>query len=123
MAKLWKTYWIAAGSTLFTLSCFRNWRKYRGNHGWLFIAAKSALDSGLIVVLAIFCPPLLISLSVLWLLQFVREDPVWKTVFAVIAGLGLTAMSAWILEGLAVIGLFSIDQVSSKMLKHWKASA
>jgi hypothetical protein len=122
MTRLWKAYWIAAGSALCTLSAIRNWRKYRGHSLW-FIAGKSAMDSGLLVSLAVFCPPLLVSLCVLWLLQFIKDDPVWKTVFAVFAGMGLTAVGAWVLEGLIVIGVFSIDLLSSRMLKYWRASA
>ena len=122
MTRLWKAYWIAAGSTLYALSSVRNWKKYRGRSLW-FIAGKSAVDSGLVVSLAIFCPPLLVSLCVLWLVQFVKDDPVWKTVFAVLAGIGLTAVGAWVLEGLIVIGVFSIDLLSSRMLKYWRAGA
>jgi hypothetical protein len=122
MTRLWKAYWAAAGTALCVLAAVRNWKKYRGR-SWWFIGGKAALDSGLVVVLAVFCPPLLVSLSVLWLLQFVKKDPVWQTVVAVFAGMGLMTLGGWALEILILIGTFSMDLLSSRILKHWRDSA
>ena len=73
-------------------------------------------------LLAIFCPPLLIAYSVLWLAQFVSDEPIWRTTFSVLAGIALAAVGGWFLEAVIVIGLFAVDLVTGRFLNHWRAS-
>jgi hypothetical protein len=93
--------------------------KYRGESK-LWVAGKSVVDTSLVCLLAIFCPPLLIAYSVLWLVQLVSDDPIWKTTFSVIAGISLAAIGGRLLEAVLVVGLFSIDIVTGRFLHHWR---
>ena len=115
----WHAYWIGLAGAMLAVNFWRNHRKYRGeSRPW--VAGKSLADTSLVCLLAIFCPPLLIAYSVLWLVQFVSDDPLWKTTFSVIAGISLAAIGGWLLEAVLIVGLFSIDVVTGRFLHHWR---
>jgi len=115
----WHAYWAVLAAAMLAVNFWRNRRKYRGESR-LWVAGKSFADTSLVCLLAVFCPPLLIAYSVLWLVQFVSEDPLWKTTFSVVAGISLAAIGGWFLEAVLIVGLFSIDIVTGRFLRHWR---
>ena len=115
----WHAYWAGLAGAMLAVNICRNRRKYRGESR-LWVAGKSLADTSLVCLLAIFCPPLLIAYSVLWLVQFVSDDPLWKTSFSVIAGISLAAIGGWLLEAVLIVGLFSIDVVTGRFMHHWR---
>ena len=115
----WHAYWAGLAGAMLAVNFWRNRRKYRGESE-LWVAGKSVVDTSLVCLLAIFCPPLLIAYSVLWLVQFVSDNPLWKTTFSVIAGISLAAIGGWLLEAVLIVGLFSIDVVTGRFLHHWR---
>ena len=115
----WHAYWAGLVGAMLAVNIWRNRRKYYGESR-LWVAGKSVADTSLVCLLAIFCPPLLIAYSVLWLVQFVSDDPIWETTFSVIAGISLAAIGGWLLEAVLIVGLFSIDIVTGRFLHHWR---
>lgn len=115
----WHAYWAALTAAMLAVNLWRNRRKYRAE-SWLWCMGKSLSDTSLVCLLAIFCPPLLIAYSVLWLAQFVSDEPIWRTTFSVLAGITLAAVGGWFLEAVIVIGLFAIDIVTDRFLHHWR---
>ena len=117
----WHAYWAALAVAMLAVNLWRNRRKYHAE-SWLWCTGKSLADTTLVCLLAIFCPPLLIAYSVLWLAQFVSDEPIWRTTFSVLAGITLAAVGGWFLEAVIVIGLFAIDLVTGRFLNHWKTA-
>jgi len=117
----WHAYWIGLAAALLAVNFWRNRRKYRVESR-LWCTGKSLADTSLVCLLAVFCPPLLIAYSVLWLAQFVSDEPIWKTTFSILAGISLAAVGGWFLEIVIVIGLFAVDLVTSRFLHHWKTA-
>ena len=115
----WHAYWAGLAGAMLAMSFWRNHRKYRGEPR-LWVAGKSFADTTLVGLLAVFCAPLLIAYSVMWLVQFVSDEPIWKTTFSVIAGVSLVAVGGWLLEAVLIVGLFSIDIVTGRFLHHWR---
>jgi hypothetical protein len=115
----WHAYWAGLAGAMLAVNFWRNRRKYCGESK-LWVAGKSFADTSLVCLLAVFCPPLLIAYSVLWLVQFVSDDPLWKTTFSVIAGVSLAAIGGWLLEAVLIVGLFSIDVVTGRFMHHWR---
>ena len=117
----WHAYWIGLAGAMLAVNFWRNRRKYRGESGW-WCFGKSLADTTLVGLLAVFCAPLLIAYSVMWLVQFVSDEPIWKTTFSVIAGVSLAAVGGWFMEAVVIIGLFAIDLVTGRFLHHWQRS-
>jgi hypothetical protein len=115
----WHAYWAGLAAAMLAVNFWRNHRKYRGESR-LWVTGKSLADTSLVCLLAILCPPLLVAYSVLWLVQFVSDDPIWKTTFSVIAGISLAAIGGWLLEAVLIVNLFSIDVVTGRFLHHWR---
>jgi hypothetical protein len=115
----WHAYWAGLAAAMLAVNIWRNHRKYCGESK-LWVAGKSFADTSLVCLLAIFCLPLLIAYSVLWLVQFVSDAPLWKTTFSVVAGISLAAIGGWLLEAVLIVGLFSIDVVTGRFLHHWR---
>lgn len=121
MLRRYKWYGAALGGVMGLASFIRNYRKYPGRSP-LFLFFKSVGDSWLVLALAIVCPPLLIALCVTWLLQFVKGDAVWKTIAGVLSGIAFTILGGWLLEALLLSGIFAMDLVTGKAVRHWGES-
>src|ERR1019366_4845714 len=115
----WHVYWLSLAATLLAVNVCINRRRYRGeSKTWCF--GKSLVDTTLVCFLAAFCPPLLCAYVVLWSVQYVSAEPVWKTTFSIVAGIGLAAIGGWFLEGVILLGLFAIDLVTGRFVHHWR---
>lgn len=115
----WHAYWAGIAAAMLAVNFWRNRRKYR-EESRRWCVGKSVVDTSLVCLLAVFCPPLLIAYSVLWLAQFISDEPIWKTTFSVIAGISLAAVGGWFLEVVLIVGLFAIDLVTGRFLYHWR---
>ena len=115
----WKVYWGALLASLFTVSLWRNNRKYQERSRW-FRLGKAFMDAALVSLLATFCPPLLIAYCVLWATQFIPGDNVIKTTCSVIAGLSFTLIGGFFLEGILFVGVVAVDLVTGKFIHHWR---
>jgi hypothetical protein len=115
----WKVYWGALLASLLAVSLWRNNRKYQERSRW-FRLGKAFMDAALVSLLATFCPPLLIAYCVLWATQFIPGDSVIKTTCSVVAGLSLTLIGGFFLEGILFVGVIAVDLVTGKFIHHWR---
>src|ERR1019366_3344102 len=81
----WKVCWGALFASLFTVSLWRNNRKYKERSRW-FRFGKAFMDAVLVSLLATFCPPLLIAYCVLWATHFIPGDHLIKSPCPFVAG-------------------------------------
>ena len=116
----WQAYWIGLVAALLAVNFWRNRRKYRVESR-LWCTGKSLADTSLVCLLAVFCPPLLIAYSVLWLAQFVSDEPIWKTTFSILAGV-LGSGRRLVPRNCHRHRLVYVDMVTSRFLHHWKTA-
>lgn len=119
MTTRWKLYWGALVASLLSVALWRTKTQYKTRSNW-FVTGKAAIDTTLVVLLAAFCPPLLIAYCTLWLSQFVSASAWLKTTVSIGAGLILTVAGGLYLEIVAILGLFAIDVVTGDFVKRWQ---
>jgi hypothetical protein len=74
-------------------------------------AIKSIIELGLILLTAIRLPVMLVSWTCLWLTRPV-DQPWLKITLGVIFGVTLGFVSAYFLELLIILGIFSVDEIT-----------
>ena len=119
----WKLYWSGLGLLLFGTSVGINRRRHR-QWNWWQVLGKALLDTALVGGLCWLWPPLIISLSIIWVLKKLKcTNLQFYVLLSVGVGFLLTAMATWMLELLALVGVYSIGDLSLKLLrfrKHWR---
>lgn len=119
----WKLYWLSLAALLFGTSLGRNIRKYGGGErSKTWLAGKSLADTGISAGLCWLFSPLIVAITTLWAMKFVKEDPLWQTIAGVLFGTGLSLLSMWALEILAVFGVISADMITERFLLHWETA-
>jgi hypothetical protein len=118
MAK-WRLYWAGIGTGLFGICLLANRRRYQAKP-WSFVLGKSVADCSLAGLMGIFCPTLLICISVMWIAERISPKAIWNTIVSVLAGITLGAIAGVILEIPLVIGVFASHLVSREWLANWK---
>jgi hypothetical protein len=114
----WRLYWASVITGLFGVTIFANRRRYK-TKPWTFVLGKSVADCSIVGLLAMFCPSLLIAISVMWIAERISPKAIWSTIVSVLAGIGLGAIGGVFLEALLVIGSFASHLVSREWLANW----
>lgn len=101
---------VAGLALLGGLLFWKNTQSYRRKSVW-WRAGKSAIDMGLIVVMAARLPALLVGWCVLWITRPIQNSAL-KTTLAIIAGIAFGLMGAYYMEALIFFSVFAIDLVT-----------
>jgi len=122
----WKAYWCGLATLLFGASVFVNRRRHRQWNMWQ-VFGKSILDTSLVVGFSWLWPPLMISISITWLLSQWKirglKDMQIYVLASVAAGFVLSMLATWALEVIALLGIASIGDLSLKLLnfrRYWR---
>jgi uncharacterized membrane protein len=112
-------------AALLGLAFWKNSQSYPGKPP-LWRLGKSLIDTGLVILLAIYAPALLLMYVVIWL-----TSPFKNKVLQVSAGFGaalaVTHIAGVLFEAIAIAGIFAMDlvtgQVVARTSKRLKAQA
>lgn len=109
---------------LFGLVYWHNCWAYQ-ERTWKFKLFKSCVDWSLITLLAWRLPAMLVAWGVYWLVRPIKDRAVAITI-SVFAGMALSSLNMWLVEGLCLISVFAVDLITGTngfMLHHGKARA
>jgi uncharacterized membrane protein len=110
----YRLFWAALVAALLGLAFWKNSQSYP-HKSWLWRLGKAAIDSGLVILLAIYTPALLLMYVVIWL-----TSPFKNRVLQVSAGfaaaLAITHIAGVLFEAIAIAGIFAIDLVTGQVV-------
>ena len=120
LATRYKMFWVACITAMFGVAVWKNSISYPAMK-WYNRLAKAAVDTTLVVLMAVFYPALLVMYVVLWL-----TSPFKNKHAQVAAGFGgallLGHLAGVVFEVVIIAGIFAVDlvtgQVLARMRKH-----
>jgi hypothetical protein len=114
----YRLFWAALAAALLGLAFWKNSQSYPGK-SWLWRFGKAVIDTGLVVLLAIYAPTLLLMYVVIWL-----TSPFRNKVLQVSAGFGaalaVTHIAGVLFEAIAIAGIFAIDLVTGQVVARMR---
>ena len=114
----YRLFWAALVAALLGLAFWKNSQSYPGKSP-LWRLGKALIDTGLVILLAIYAPALLLMYVVIWL-----ASPFKTRVLQVAAGFGAalaaTHIAGVLFEAVAIAGIFSIDLVTGQVVARMR---
>lgn len=109
-----KLLWVGVSAVLFGVAYWKNTKSYPTTK-WYIRLVKAIADVAIVVLMAIFCPGLLIAYIAIWLTgPFENKHAQAATGFA--SMLLFTHLAGVALEFIVIAGLFAIDLVTGQVL-------
>lgn len=115
----WKAFWATGLAALFGLSLWQNRRRYQ-QRSWWFVSIKSAVDTGLVSLLAMKMPAMLCGYVILWLSKPVKGKPMVRTTITTLLGVGISVAANRFMEAVVILGVLAMDLVSGGFARYWK---
>jgi uncharacterized membrane protein len=110
----YKLFWAAGIAALCGLAFWKNSKSYPAKSR-LWRLGKSAIDTGLVVLMVIYAPALLLMYVVVWLTSPFRNKIIQvSTAFASI--LAITHLAGVVFEAVAVLGVFAVDLLTGQVV-------
>ena len=114
LVTLYRLFWAALVAALLGLAFWKNSQSYPGKSR-LWRLGKALVDTGLVILLAIYAPALLLMYVVIWL-----TSPFKNKVMQVSAGFGaalaVTHIAGVLFEAIAIAGIFAMDLVTGQVV-------
>ena len=116
----YKLFWAACIAALCSLAFWKNSKSYpRKSRLWRL--GKSAIDTGLVLLLVLYAPALLLMYVVIWLTSPFKNR-IMQSTAAFASILAVSHLAGIVFEAVAVFGVFAVDlltgQVVARMEKH-----
>ena len=115
----WRLYWLALITALFGAVMWKNYKMYT-DQSRRFKVAKSIMETCLLALASAFVPPLLIAYGSAWATKPLETRPYIRMGAGIILSIILMMLGGWILELLALIGVFAIELLSADFLKYYQ---
>ena len=110
----YRLFWAALMAALLGLAFWKNSQSYPGKPP-LWRLGKALIDTGLVILLAVYAPALLLMYVVIWL-----TSPFKNKVLQVSAGFGaalaVTHIAGVLFEAIAIAGIFAMDLVTGQVV-------
>jgi hypothetical protein len=110
----YRLFWAACIATLCSLAFWENSKSYpRKSRLWRL--GKSAVDTGLVLLMVLYAPALLLMYVVIWLTSLFKNKILQSTAaFASI--LAVSHLAGIVFEAVAVLGVFAVDLLSGQVV-------
>jgi uncharacterized membrane protein len=110
----YRLFWAASLAALLSLAFWKNSKSYPGKSR-LWRLGKSAIDTGLVLLMVLYAPALLLMYVVIWLTSPFKNKIIQVTAaFASI--LAITHLAGVVFEAVAVLGVFAVDLLSGQVV-------
>jgi hypothetical protein len=112
----WKLYWATLVAALLGVLFLKN-RKMYADKTWKWQTSKSLIEGTLLVLSAVFMPVFLVVYGSTWITQGIKR-PAIKVGVSCLVGTVLMLTVGSFLELLVLLGVFSIELISSDFLNY-----
>jgi hypothetical protein len=114
LAVKYKLFWAACIATLCGLAFWKNSKSYPGKPR-LWRLGKSAIDTGLVLLLVLYAPALLLVYVVIWLTSPFKNK-IMQSTAAFASILAVSHLAGVVFEAVAVLGVFAVDLVTGQVV-------
>jgi hypothetical protein len=114
LAAKYKLFWAACIVTLCGLAFWKNSKSYPGKPR-LWRLGKSAIDTGLVLLLVLYAPALLLVYVVIWLTSPFKNR-IMQSTAAFASILAVSHLAGIVFEAVAVLGVFAVDLVTGQVV-------
>ncbi len=110
----YKLFWAASIATLCGLAFWKNSKSYpRKSKLWRL--GKSAIDTGLVLLMVLYAPALLLMYVVIWLTSPFKNK-IMQSTAAFASILAVSHLAGVVFEAVAVCGVFAVDLVTGQVV-------
>ena len=110
----YKLFWGACIATLCGLAFWKNSKSYpRKSRLWRL--GKSAIDTGLVLLMVLYAPGLLLMYVVIWLTSPFKNK-IMQSTAAFASILAVSHIAGIVFEAVAVFGVFAVDLVTGEVV-------
>jgi small-conductance mechanosensitive channel len=114
LAVRYKLFWAACIAALCGLAFWKNSKSYPGKSK-LWRLGKSAIDTGLVLLMVLYAPALLLMYVVIWLTSPFKNK-IMQSTAAFASILAVSHLAGIIFEAVAVFGVFAVDLVTGQVV-------
>jgi len=114
LAVRYKLFWAACIATLCALAFWKNSKSYPAKSR-LWRLGKSAIDTGLVLLLVLYAPALLLIYVVTWLTTPFKNK-IMQATAAFASILAVTHLAGIVFEAVAVLGVFAVDLLTGQVV-------
>jgi uncharacterized membrane protein len=110
----YKLFWAASIATLCGLAFWKNSKSYpRKSRLWRL--GKSAIDTGLVLLMVLYAPALLLMYVVIWLTHPFKNR-IMQSTAAFASILAVSHLAGIVFEAVAVLGVFAMDLLTGQVI-------
>ena len=110
----YKLFWAASIATLCGLAFWKNSKSYpRKSRLWRL--GKSAIDTGLVLLMVLYAPALLLMYVVIWLTSPFKNR-IMQSTAAFASILAVSHLAGIVFEAVAVFGVFAVDLITGQVV-------
>ena len=110
----YKLFWAACIATLCGLAFWKNSKSYPGKSR-LWRLGKSAIDTGLVLLMVLYAPALLLMYVVIWLTSPFKNR-IMQSTAAFASILAVSHLAGIVFEAVAVFGVFAMDLLTGQVV-------
>jgi len=110
----YKLFWAACVAALCGIAFWKNSKSYPGKSR-LWRLGKSTIDTGLVVLLALYAPALLLMYVVIWLTSPFKNK-IMQSTAAFASILAVSHLAVIVFEAVAVFGVFAVDLLTGQVV-------
>ena len=114
LAAKYKLFWAVCIATLCGVAFWKNSKSYPGKSK-LWRLGKSAIDTGLVLLLLLYAPALLLVYVVIWLTSPFKNK-IMQSTAAFASILAVSHLAGIVFEAVAVLGVFAVDLVTGQVV-------
>jgi uncharacterized membrane protein len=114
LAARYKLFWAACIATLCALAFWKNSKSYPAKSR-LWRLGKSAIDTGLVLLLVLYAPALLLIYVVTWLTSPFKNR-IMQSTAAFASILAVSHLAGIVFEAVAVFGVFAVDLLTGQVV-------
>jgi len=109
-----KLFWAACIATLCGLALWKNSKSYPAKSK-LWRLGKSAIDTGLVLLMVLYAPALLLMYVVIWLTSPFKNK-IMQSTAAFASILAVSHLAGIVFEAVAVFGVFAVDLLTGQVV-------
>jgi amino acid transporter len=110
----YKLFWAACIAALCSLAFWKNSKSYpRKSRLWRL--GKSAVDTGLVLLMVLYAPALLLMYVVIWLTSPFKNK-IMQSTAAFASILAVSHLAGIVFEAVAVFGVFAVDLLTGQVV-------
>jgi len=110
----YKLFWAGCIAALCGLAFWKNSKSYPGKSR-LWRLGKSAIDTGLVLLMVLYAPALLLVYVVIWLTSPFKNK-IMQSTAAFASILAVSHLAGIVFEAVAVFGVFAVDLLTGQVV-------